>query len=98
VRIRIIQKPPVTDIDGVDLGYFQPGSVYDVGEILADVFLAEGWAEPLPIDDQAPFDEFDPFSLTPPRRPLSLASQRTPPYREQAADGFRRRRRRSRKP
>jgi hypothetical protein len=50
MRIRIIQKPAVNCIDGVRLDQFRPGHVYHLGSLMAGVFLAEGWAEP--VDDQ----------------------------------------------
>jgi hypothetical protein len=47
VRIRIIQKPARTSIDGIQLSRFQVGCQYDVGNILGAVLLSEGWAEPV---------------------------------------------------
>lgn len=47
MRIRIVQKPGVASIDGVRLDQFRPGNVYYLGSLLAGVFLAEGWAEPV---------------------------------------------------
>lgn len=59
MRIRIVQKPSVPFIDGVRLDQFRPGNVYHLGSLLAGVFLAEGWAEP--VDDPVPA-EVDPSS------------------------------------
>ncbi len=50
MRIRIVQRPTVEFIDGVRLDQFRPGHVYQLGSLMAGVFLAEGWAEP--VDDQ----------------------------------------------
>jgi two-component system, OmpR family, alkaline phosphatase synthesis response regulator PhoP len=47
VRLRICRQPAGT-IDGIRLDQFRPGLVYDIGSQLANVFLAEGWAHPLP--------------------------------------------------
>ena len=57
MRIRIVQKPSVAFIDGVRLDQFRLGNVYHLGSLLAGVFLAEGWAEP--VDDPTPA-ELDP--------------------------------------
>ena len=52
MRIRIIQRPTVEFIDGVQLDQFRTGHVYQLGSLMAGVFLAEGWAEP--VDDRNP--------------------------------------------
>lgn len=46
MRLRICRQPAGA-IDGLRLEHFRPGVVYDVGTDLANVFLAEGWAEPV---------------------------------------------------
>ena len=46
MRLWICRQPAGT-IDGVRLDQFRPGFVYDIGSQLADVFLSEGWAEPI---------------------------------------------------
>jgi hypothetical protein len=46
VRLRICRQP-VGTIDGIRLDQFRPGLVYDIGTQLANVFLFEGWAEPI---------------------------------------------------
>jgi len=48
MHIRIVRKPPIRDLDGVTLDYFEPGHEYELGSTLAAVFLSEGWAEPVP--------------------------------------------------
>ena len=46
MRLRICRQPAGT-IDGIRLDQFRPGLVYDIASQLADVFLSEGWAEPV---------------------------------------------------
>jgi hypothetical protein len=46
VRLRTCRQPAGT-IDGVRVEHFRPGLIYDIGIQLADVFLAEGWGEPV---------------------------------------------------
>jgi hypothetical protein len=60
MRIRIVQKPSVSDLDGVDLSVLQVGTEYDLGVSIASVLLAEGWAEPLPLDAPPPPVPFGP--------------------------------------
>ena len=99
MRIRIIREPSTRDVDGIDLQYFQLGSVYDVGYRLAELFLAEQWAEPLPFDaGQRSEPDAEPLSFPTSngtRRP-TLAKAYHPPYRYRAiaADSLRRRPRR----
>jgi hypothetical protein len=47
MHIRIVQTPPVPSIDGLALDGFAVGAEYEVGNTLAALFLAEGWAEPV---------------------------------------------------
>ena len=68
MRIRIIQRPPCDSIDGIRLDRFEVGHQYEVGNSLSALMLAEGWAEPVQLDEPAllvPFSETDPFD---PRR------------------------------
>ena len=51
MRVRILRRA-YGQADGVDLDRFQPGFIYDVGTTIANLLLAEGWAEP--VDDQRP--------------------------------------------
>jgi CheY-like chemotaxis protein len=46
MRVRICRQPAGA-VDGISVGHFRPGSVYDLGTQLANVFFAEGWAEPV---------------------------------------------------
>jgi hypothetical protein len=65
MRIKIVQQPPIVEIDGIRLDSFEVGLEYEVGNTVAAVFLAEGWAEPTPLDAPRPVlpftaaDEFD---------------------------------------
>ena len=72
MRIRIVQKPAVAFIDGVRLDHFRPGHVYQLGSLMAGVFLAEGWAEP--VDDQ------EAGGLSAPAIPRNLTREFFPPY------------------
>jgi hypothetical protein len=101
MRIRMIRPPPVQDVDGIDLSVFRVGVEYDLGNSLASLFLAEGWAEPIPLDAPSPpvpFSADDPFTMPviDRRNPPNLVKEQHPPYveREVAADIRRRRRKR----
>src|SRR5947208_326989 len=64
MRVRVLIKPSVDEVDGIDLRRFVPGEQYDVGNLLAELMVAEGWAEPLADDEPAPvvpFSDADPF-------------------------------------
>src|SRR5262245_14935140 len=64
MRIRIVQRPPADSIDGIRLDRFESGYQYEVGNSLGALMLAEGWAEPVQLDEPAlpvPFSETDPF-------------------------------------
>lgn len=52
MRIRVLHRPAVAAVDGIDLKHFVPGHTYDVGTSLGMLMLAEGWAAP--IDSDAP--------------------------------------------
>jgi len=80
---------------------FEPGNQYEVGNSIGAVFLAEGWAVPVPLDspvDNLPFDENDPYDPRPlySDDPSNLKRESNPPYlnREVAAEFKRRKRRR----
>jgi len=47
MRIRVIQRPTMPSVDGLELNRFQPGNVYEVGPALGCLLLSEGWAEPV---------------------------------------------------
>jgi hypothetical protein len=103
MRIKIVQLPPVAGIDGIRLDSFHLGRQYEVGNSLGALMLAEGWAEPVPLDAPKPiepFSENDPYDsgwLHPTRSagtPANLSRDPLPPYveRDIAADMFRFRR------
>ena len=109
MRIRIIHRPPDRSIDGIRLDRFEPGYQYEVGNSLGAVFLAEGWATPVDLDEPAllvPFSDTDPFDpqrlYRPPDpdrpTPPNLFRDIYPPYLDQLdqAAEFKRRRRKRR--
>ena len=55
MRLRIIQKPVLLSIDGIRLDHFQPGREYEIGNSVAALLIAEGWAEPLVEPQAAPY-------------------------------------------
>jgi len=87
----------------MDLKRFMPGEQYEVGSSLGAVLLAEGWAEPVAIDEPGlvvPFSESDPFMarVMDASSPPNLVRETHPPYTDQLAiapDLERRKRRRS---
>jgi hypothetical protein len=92
LRIRVIQKPAVSSIDGMSLGHFEPGRPYEVGTLLAALLLAERWAEPLESSEPAGAAWIGgaPDAVDPP----NLLREDTPPYLETPLPLERRRRRR----
>jgi hypothetical protein len=105
MRIRIIHRPPETSIDGIRLDRFEPGFQYEVGNSLGAVFLAEGWAEPVDLNEPAllvPFSDTDPFDTRRLYRPIKesvdLVKQQYPAARKRtdvAAEFKRRRKKRA---
>jgi hypothetical protein len=64
MRIKIVQSPRLSSIDGVCLDCFHVGQDCEVGNSIGALFLAEGWAEPVPLDAPSPIEPFaagDPF-------------------------------------
>lgn len=53
VRLRITHAPPVAELDGMRVGRYRVGLVYEVPTSIANVFLAEGWAVPAPDETSA---------------------------------------------
>jgi hypothetical protein len=103
MRIRIIQRPHSDSIDGIRLDRFEVGYQYEVGNSVAALMLAEGWAEPVQLDEPAliPFSETDPFdSRRLYRGPAKAAGstretyQQAPRQIDRASEVKRRRRRR----
>ena len=68
------------------------GRVYELGQTLGPLFVAEGWGVPLEGTSSVPLSERDPSTplLYPAEDPRSLMRERYPPYldedREVAAD------------
>jgi hypothetical protein len=58
-----VKHPPIADVDGIRLDYFEVGAEYQVGNTIAALLLAEGWAEPLPLDapPAEPFTDGEPI-------------------------------------
>jgi CheY-like chemotaxis protein len=52
VRLRILKTPPASELEGVHIGRYRQGLIYEVPNRVANVFLAEGWAVPVP--DETP--------------------------------------------
>ena len=52
MRLRITRVPPVSELDGIRLERYRVGFVYEMPSVIANVFLAEGWAVPAP--DESP--------------------------------------------
>ncbi len=50
MRIRVIHRPTIASVDGLELNRFEPGNIYEVGTALGCLMLSEGWAEPAPSD------------------------------------------------
>ena len=82
MRIRIVQQPTVSCIDGVQLDKFVPGQLYDVGTTFGALLLAEGWAQPVDDDSEPalviPLRDFD--SPPPEPSPSNLSREGNPPY------------------
>ena len=62
----MMRKPDVSSIDGLRVDLYQIGVEYDVGNSLAAVMLAEGWAVPVPLEQ-------------PPAAPPNLTREYYPP-------------------
>ena len=98
MRIKIIQKPTVTCIDGVPFERFVVGYQYEVGNLMGAVMLAEKWAEPVPSDEPVLLVPLDEVSADRdkhlPSSPPNLVRETYPPYYENPpAVAFDRRRR-----
>jgi hypothetical protein len=83
MRIRVIQRPAIACIDGIQLDHFIPGNHYEVSARLGCLFLAERWAEPVSTEEPL----FIPSEVTPdsPRDPVNLVREIYPPYYDGAA-------------
>lgn len=90
MRIKLLQRPPVASIDGLDLARFEPGLEYEVGSALGSLLLAEGWAEPAVLEEPPPpaaFSETNPFEhrTGDPELPSNVIREHYPPYADEAA-------------
>jgi hypothetical protein len=96
MRIRVIQEPTRTSIDGIRLNQFEVGRLYDVSTSLGTVFLVEKWGE---FVGSNPTDVSDAGSPTAtahgiPGDPPNLKRERYPPLLDRlhgTAQDFRRR-------
>ena len=85
MRIRVIRSPPIESIEGIQLDCFHVGEQYQVGNTIGALFLAEGWAEPVPLDEPAPAvpfgegDQYDSRVLYPDPSPPNLIRVNNPP-------------------
>ena len=87
IRIRIVQSPTIADVDGIALDSYRVGGEYELGNSLAALFLAEGWAEPVELGvpgPPEPFSEDDPFGTSTLDRnsPPNLVKEQVPPFLE----------------
>ena len=98
MRIKIIQKPTLREVDGIRLDVFEAGHEYDVGHSLGPLLLAEGWAEPVIPDEPAKVIPLGNGSDSKTVAPPNLHRELFPPYYDAspAVAADRRRRRRSR--
>ena len=78
MRLRIVRTPTESRIDGIRLDRFHVGTQYEVGTALGGVFLAEGWAVPVP--DDAPEPEARAVEYHPPDNPPNLIRESDPPW------------------
>jgi len=92
IRVRISRVPHVDRIDGIHVGGFEVGKVYDLGTSTAAVLLAEGWAEPVPLEEPArpqPFSEHDGFAPSgyhDADAPRNLTREHYPPYLDERSE------------
>ena len=92
-------------MDGIAIDGFRIGGEYELGNSLASLFLAEGWAEPVELDAPGPPEPFsadDLFGTTTLDRndPPNLVREQMPPFleRDLAHDVERRWHQRRRRP
>ena len=98
MRIKLVRRPTISHVDGVNLAQFAVGERYEVGATLGILLLAERWA--IPCDDQSaaivPFSDADPFvtRVADGQSPPNLTRETYPaPAAGNAPGGFERRRR-----
>src|SRR4051794_1883495 len=78
MRLRIVRTPTESRIDGMRLDRFHVGAQYEIGTALGAVFLAEGWAVPVPDDAPAPAPRG--VEYQPPASPPNLFRESYPAY------------------
>jgi hypothetical protein len=83
MRIKVIQKPAVACIDGVRLDQFRPGNEYQLGNLMACVFLAEGWAEPVDHPENGSHSEAEVPAI-----PRNLTREFFPPYYDDSSSAL----------
>ena len=54
MRLRITRQPPAGDIADLVTDDFHVGGIYELNTLVASLFLAEGWAEPVSASDEQP--------------------------------------------
>lgn len=87
MRLRIVRTPTESRIDGMRLDRFLVGVQYEVGPALGAVFLAEGWAVPVP--DDAPPPAARAVEYQPPASPSNLIRESYPPWYGEHAGSLR---------
>ena len=101
MRIRMIQPPSDSNIDGVRLSTFECGRQYDVNSALGLYLIANGWANPVTSDEPAilvPLADFETGDDRDDDTPVNLKREFFPPYYDGPAALVLDRRRRPRRP
>jgi hypothetical protein len=99
MRIRILHKPTIGEVDGIRLDVFEPGVQYDVGNQLGALLLAERWAEPVASDVPAvPIPIGEVAANATAANPKNLTREFYPPYHDSRRPLAADRRRHPRKP
>jgi hypothetical protein len=99
IRIRIVRKPSISNLDGIRFSHFEVGGEYVVGSMTGAVLLAEGWG--VPIDEPAPTAQpYEPVHVVrreiDPKSPPNLVRDRWPqPFEKRIAIAAERKRRKS---
>lgn len=88
MRIRVLQRPARSSVDGLRLDRFEPGYQYEVGTALGCLLLSEGWAEPVVTEEPAllvPLRETASSGDTSGRENRNLFRDECPPYIDEFA-------------
>jgi hypothetical protein len=86
MRLRIVRTPTESRIDGIRLDRFRVGAQYEIGTALGALFLAEGWAVPVP--DDAPPPASRAVEYQPPDTPPNLIIDSYRPYSQERFSGL----------